>query len=63
MQPFLSTKYINNENIDKISKSTKNKLANFEKGKMLGQIKISQQATCSNDDEMMSTFDEKISFN
>jgi hypothetical protein len=51
VQPCFSIKNINAENIEKIGKLTKNKY--FDKNKRTGQIKISQQATCSNEDEKM----------
>ena len=53
VQPYFSIQSINTENIDRIGKTTKNKYNNFEKNKAIGQIKISQQATCSNEDETM----------
>ena len=53
VQPYFSIQSITTENIDRIGKMTKNKYKNFEKNKLIGQIKISQQATCSNEDETM----------
>ena len=53
IQPCFSIKKINAENIDKMGKATKNKYKYFEKNKAIGQIKISQQATCTNEDETM----------
>jgi hypothetical protein len=53
VQPYFSIQSITTENIVRIGKTTRNKYKNFEKNKAIGQIKISQQATCSNEDETM----------
>ena len=51
-QPFIPASKINSEAISKLSTLAKEKLNDFERNKTVGQIKMSQQATCTDDEEM-----------